>query len=101
MVELLLSPGTSMATPHVAGAAAQVLSRGVSDADPVVAILLGDATPNVIQQPAGTANLLLILAHLFDLYMKSLVRTAIGLSGGCFYSVFALMLSVCLSGGLL
>ncbi|MBP2324077.1 hypothetical protein JOF56_004462 [Kibdelosporangium banguiense] len=52
--------GTSMASPHVAGAAALWLADHPYDTPPLVtAALLTNATPNVITDPAGSPNLLL------------------------------------------
>ncbi|MET8763499.1 FG-GAP-like repeat-containing protein [Lentzea sp. NPDC004782] len=52
--------GTSMATPHVAGAAALWLANHPYDTPPLVAnALLTNATPNAITDPAGSPNLLL------------------------------------------
>lgn len=55
-----LFSGTSMSTPHVAGAVAQILSRGPTTAEQVVSEIIGTSTPNVIgNNPAGTVNRLL------------------------------------------
>lgn len=55
--------GTSMATPHVTGAAARYL-QGHRDATPagVSAALLGAATTGVVGNPAGSPNRLLYVA---------------------------------------
>ncbi|WP_370264104.1 S8 family peptidase [Limnobacter sp.] len=50
--------GTSMAAPHVAGAAAKLLSQGVAPAD-VVTLLKNNATPGLVTDSRNTANLLL------------------------------------------
>ncbi|MFD8143419.1 S8 family serine peptidase [Streptomyces sp. NPDC059708] len=58
---LARATGTSMAAPHVAGAAALLLAGGtVHSPDQVRAALLRDAAPDLITDlPAGTPNLLL------------------------------------------
>lgn len=50
--------GTSMASPHVAGAAAKLLSQGVAPKD-VVTTLKNSATPGLVTDPRNTVNLLL------------------------------------------
>ncbi|MEV7541541.1 S8 family peptidase [Streptomyces sp. NPDC089915] len=58
---LARATGTSMAAPHVAGAAALLLAGGTAHSpDQVRAALLRDAAPDLITDlPAGTPNLLL------------------------------------------
>lgn len=52
--------GTSMSTPHVAGAAALVASRGITSPEEIARTLLSEATPDVIVGNVGaTPNLLL------------------------------------------
>ena len=53
--------GTSMASPHTAGAAAVLLSLGYTSAN-VAAGLNANATPDVVADPAGSPNRLLSLA---------------------------------------
>ncbi len=50
--------GTSMASPHVAGAVAKLLSEGVAPAD-IPRVLLGRSTSNVVSDVKGTANRML------------------------------------------
>jgi len=52
--------GTSMASPHVAGAAALLLERGVAAAD-VPAALLAACTTNAVSSVAGSPNRLLFV----------------------------------------
>lgn len=59
--------GTSMASPHVTGAAALVLQRHPDySVDQVASVLKATATPDKITDPAATANLLLYTASLED-----------------------------------
>ena len=56
--EVVNKSGTSMASPHVAGAAAKLLSKGIQPAD-VAVVLSNESTANAVQDPQGTLNRLL------------------------------------------